>query len=141
MESIKFKLTHTNARLPTRAHASDAGLDIYAVELAELWPGVHAKLPTGLHMAIPDGYAGIIKPRSGLAVKHSIDILAGVVDASYRGEVQVTLINHGDQKMEIKPGDRIAQLLIVPVALPEPVQVDSLDDTERGAGGFGSTGK
>lgn len=139
--NLPIKITRTDAKLPTRANNGDAGLDIYAVEPATLQPGIHAVLPTGLHMSIPHGYAGIIKPRSGLAVKHSIDVLAGVIDSAYRGECKVALINHGDTPMEIRQGDRIAQLLIVPVALLEPMRVDSLDDTDRGNAGFGSSGR
>lgn len=138
---IKMQKIHSNAKLPTRAHTTDAGLDLYAVEPADLWPGIHAKLPTGLRMAIPAGFVGIIKPRSGLAVKHSIDVLAGVIDSAYRGEVQVALINHSEKKMEIRPGDRIAQMLIVPVNLSSALFVNDLDETDRGDGGFGSTGK
>ena len=138
--SLHIKLIHSNAKLPKRAHPCDAGLDIYAVESCTLYSGVHAVLPTGLQMAIPPGFVGIIKPRSSLAVNYSVDVLAGVIDSEYRGEVKVTLLNHSERPMEIKKGDRIAQLLIVPVSLSEPVEVDDLDCTSRGAGGFGSTG-
>ena len=137
---IKMQKLNKDAQLPTRSHHTDAGLDIYAVEPAELFPGVHAVLPTGLAMAIPEGFVGIIKPRSGLAVRHSVDVLAGVVDSSYRGEVMVTLIKYSEGRMEIRKGDRIAQMLIVPVCLQTPMLVNRLDDTERGKGGFGSTG-
>lgn len=137
---IKMQKLHKDAKLPTRSHHTDAGLDIYAVEPAELFHGVHAVLPTGLAMAIPEGYVGIIKPRSGLAVRHSVDVLAGVVDSSYRGEVMVTLIKHSEGRMEIRKGDRIAQMLVVPVCLQTPMLVNHLNDTERGKGGFGSTG-
>lgn len=138
--SLHIKLIHNDAKLPKRAHPCDAGLDIYAVESCILYSGVHAVLPTGFQMAIPPGFVGIIKPRSGLAVKHSIDVLAGVIDSEYRGEVKVTLLNHSERQMEIKKGDRIAQLLIVPVSLETPIEVEDLDCTARGSGGFGSTG-
>ncbi len=138
---LRVKLTHQNAKLPTRSHPSDAGLDIFAVEHATLRPGVHAVLPTGLHIEIPDGYVGQIWPRSGLAANHGIDTLAGVVDAPYRGEIKVSIINHGHDDLEIKPGDRIAQLLIQPVMLLDAVQVDELTESDRGGNGFGSTGR
>ena len=138
---LRVKLTHQNAKLPTRRYPSDAGLDIFAVEHATLRPGVHAVLPTGLHIEIPDGYVGQIWPRSGLAANHGIDTLAGVVDAPYRGEIKVSIINHGHEDLEIKPGDRIAQLIIQRCELWECVQVGELSDTERGGNGFGSTGR
>ena len=138
---LRVKLNHQKAKLPMRSHPSDAGLDIFAVEHATLRPGVHAVLPTGLHIEVPEGCVGLIWPRSGLAAKHGIDTLAGVVDASYRGEIKVSIINHGHDDLEIKPGDRIAQLLIQPVALINCVQVDDLSDTDRGMNGFGSSGR
>lgn len=138
---LRVKLNHQNAKLPTRSHPSDAGLDIFAVEHATLRPGVHAVLPTGLHMEIPDGYVGLIWPRSGLAAKHGIDTLAGVVDSSYRGEIKVSIINHGHEDLEIKPGDRIAQLIIQRCELWECVKVDELTESDRGGNGFGSTGR
>lgn len=138
---IKTKLSHPLARLPRRNHPTDAGLDIYAVECATLRPGVHAVLPTGVHMEIPEGFVGLIWPRSGLAAKHGIDTLAGVVDSSYRGEIKVSIINHGHEDFEIKPGDRIAQLIIQRCELWECVQVGELSDTDRGEQGFGSSGR
>lgn len=136
---IKFKLLTEKAKAPERSSAGAAGFDIYATEYAELWPGIHATLPTGVSVAIPDGYYGSIRPRSGMAVKHSIDVLAGVIDCDYRGEIKVCLINHGSKMLEIKPGDRIAQMIVEPF-YSESVVVESLDDTGRGAAGFGSTG-
>lgn len=138
---IRTKLSHPLAKLPRRNHPTDAGLDIYAVECATLRPGVRAVLPTGVHVEIPTGYYAKVEPRSGLAVKYGIDVLAGVIDASYRGEIRVVLISHGDEDFEIKPGDRVAQLLIQPVELVDCVQVDELSDTERGAQGLGSSGR
>lgn len=138
---LRVKLTHPNARLPKRNHPTDAGLDIYAVEHATLRPGVHAVLPTGVHIEIPEGCVGLIWPRSGLAAKHGIDILAGVVDAPFRGEITVSLINHGHEDVEIKPGDRIAQMLVQPVMLWDCIQVDELSDTERGEQGLVSSGR
>lgn len=141
MDQLKCKLTHSNAKLPVRKHEGDAGLDIYAVEHSDIPAGTSALLPTGLHVEIPLGYVGVVKPRSGMATSNTLDILAGVIDAPYRGEIKVALMNHGERVFEVKPGDRIAQLLIVPVALPEPIEVKDLSDTDRGAGGFGSSGR
>lgn len=138
---IRTKLSHPLARLPRRNHPTDAGLDIYAVECATLRPGVHAVLSTGVHVEIPVGFAGLIWPRSGLATRHGVDILAGVADAPYRGEIRVSLINHGHEDVEVKPGDRIAQMLIQPVMGWECQQVDELSDTPRGEQGFGSSGR
>lgn len=143
---IKVKKLHHNAVLPKRAHQSDAGLDLCALfkdtdpQVLILKPGNRALLPTGLAMEIPYGQVGLIWPRSGLAAKHGIDSLAGLVDSSYRGEIHVALINHGQKDFEIHSGDRIAQLLIQNVDLSELVEVTELDDTDRGAGGFGSSG-
>lgn len=138
---INVKLSHQNAKLPRRNHPTDAGLDILAIEHATLRPGVHAVLPTGVRMEIPDGCVGLIWPRSGLAAKHGIDTLAGVVDASYRGEIKVSIINHGHEDLEIKPGDRIAQLIIQRCELWNCVEVDELSDSERGEKGLGSSGR
>ncbi len=98
-------------------------------------------MPTGVHLAIPPGRVGLVWPRSGLAVRHGIDTLAGVIDCDYRGEVRVVLVNHGHEVFRIAAGDRIAQLLVQPVERADFVPVDALADTERGAGGFGSTGR
>lgn len=136
---IRVKLSG-DAIMPTKSHDYDAGWDLYAIEHATLMPGVHAVLPTGVRMAIPAGFAGLIWPRSGMAAKHGIDTLAGVVDAGYRGEVKVSLINHGHDPVEIKPGDRIAQMIIQLISMDDMSSVDDLDNTDRGHGGFGSTG-
>lgn len=136
---IQFKKLTSNAKLPKRASEGAAGFDIYCSDFIRLAPSVHCLLPTGIAMAIPHGWVGLIWPRSGLAAKNGINTLAGVVDADYRGEVKVSLINHGHDFVEFKPGDRIAQILFQPVLL-QSVEVDELSDTIRGAGGFGSTG-
>lgn len=136
---IQFKKLTANARIPQRGSAGAAGFDIYCNDFIRLAPRVHCLLPTGIAMAIPHGWVGLIWPRSGLAAKNGIDTLAVVVDADYRGEVKVSLINHGHDVVEFKPGDRIAQILFQPVLL-QSVEVDELSDTIRGAGGFGSTG-
>lgn len=136
---IKFKLLHDKAKAPTRATEGAAGFDLYCCEHATLYPGVHAVLGTGVAMAIPPRHVGLIWPRSGMAARHGVDTLAGVVDSDYRGEVRVSLINHGDRPVELKPGDRIAQI-IFQQHLSWADVVDELDETERGDGGFGSTG-
>ena len=99
-------------------------------------------VPTGIAVAVPDGYAGLVAPRSGLAARHGISVVngPGVIDSGYRGELNAILINHGADSVTLRRGDRIAQLLVIPVALPTLVEVDELPDSERGTGGFGSTG-
>lgn len=135
------RLTDT-ARLPPRAHPGDAGLDLYADESVIVCASCRALVSTGIAIAIPPGYVGLIWPRSGLAAQFGISVDAGVIDAGYRGPVKVLITNASeDQNYEIQPGDKIAQLLIQPVALMEPVEVDALNETERDAGGFGSTGQ
>jgi dUTP pyrophosphatase len=131
------------ARLPTRAHDGDAGLDLYALEGAVLAPGERASVPTGIAVEIPPGQAGLVLPRSGLAARHGISVVnaPGLVDSGYRGEVRVLLLNTDrEQPFELAAGDRIAQLVLVRVELPTPVEVQSLTDSVRGAGGFGSSG-
>lgn len=139
---IKVKLLSEDAKVPTKAHSSDAGWDIYASGLAQ---PVHSHkrrlISTDISIAIPDGYCGLIWPRSGLSVKNGIDVLAGVIDSGYRGEIKVCLLNTSDQIVHIHPGDRIAQLIIQKVEDVEFLEVESLDDTDRGEGGFGSSGK
>jgi deoxyuridine 5'-triphosphate nucleotidohydrolase len=137
---IPIKLLTENAIMPTRATEHAAGLDLYAAESRMLIPGDRAIVGTGVSIAIPPGFVGLIWPRSGLAIRHGVDVLAGVIDADYRGELCVVLINHGGVDCHINAGDRIAQLVIQPVAMLEPTQVDDLPPTVRGAGGFGSTG-
>jgi dUTP pyrophosphatase len=137
---IAFKKLHEAAIIPKRNHATDAGLDLHCIEPVTIYSGQQALLPSGLAMAIPEGYVGLIWPRSGLASKNGIDTLAGVVDASYRGEIKISLINHGERPVEFKAGDRIAQILIQPVVTLKPVEVIDLDTTERGVKGFGSSG-
>ena len=129
--------------LPSQAYAGDAGLDLAACERVELGPGARALVPTGLAVAIPEGYAGYVQPRSGLAAKHGISIVntPGLVDSGYRGELLVNLVNHDDaDTFVVEPGMRIAQLVILPVPSVELVEVDELPQSERGAGGFGSSG-
>ena len=133
-----------DARLPLRAHPGDAGLDLVAVEACHLEPGGRAAVPTGLAVAVPEGHAGLVLPRSGLARKHGVTVAnaPGLIDAGYRGELVVLLVNLGAEPFRIDAGDRIAQLVVVPVALATPVEVDELPPSDgRGAGGFGSTGR
>lgn len=130
--------------LPKFETALAAGADLRAAleEDMSLAPGERALVPTGFAMALPAGYEAQIRPRSGLAYKHGITCLntPGTIDADYRGEVKVLLINHGQEAFTITRGERIAQMVIAPITQPDFVQVETLDDTARGAGGFGSTG-
>jgi dUTP pyrophosphatase len=139
-ERLLFKRLHPDARLPARGSAHAAGLDICSVERLTLAPGGRAAVRTGLAVAIPVGFYGRVAPRSGLAVRHGVDVLAGVIDADYRGEILCALVNHSREPFEIEPGARIAQLIIESIATPKPAWADELEETERGAGGFGSTG-
>ena len=128
--------------MPARAYAGDAGLDLSSCERVELPPGERALVGTGLAVAIPDGYAGFVQPRSGLATKHGISIVntPGLVDSGYRGELRVALLNTDPGRpFTVEPGMRIAQLVVVPVPGVEPVEVDELPESERGVRGFGST--
>lgn len=137
---LKIKLLHENAKPPVRATQGAAGLDLYAIESLEIWPSVSASIPTGIAVAIEHGWYGRIAPRSGLAVRHGINVHAGVIDSDYIGELHVCLINHGEAPVEIRAGDRIAQLIIEKCWMGKPEVVANLDSTERGKGGFGSTG-
>ena len=140
---LEVKKVRDDAVVPARAYAGDAGMDLTACERVELAPGARALVPTGLAVAIPDGYAGYVQPRSGLAAKHGISIVntPGLVDSGYRGELLVNLVNHDDERaFVIEPGMRIAQLVILQVPPVELVEVDELPDSERGADGFGSSG-
>lgn len=142
LEKLNFKRVHPDATTPTRANETDAGFDLYALDDSPAWPRKRVLVRTGIAMEIPEGHVGLIWPRSGLAVKHGIDVMAGVVDSGYRGEIKVLLQNTDpDLVHKIHKGDRIAQILIQPIVTPELVEVDDLGETERGAGGFGSTGK
>jgi dUTP pyrophosphatase len=131
-----------DAVVPTRAYTGDAGLDLAACERIELGPGQRATVGTGLAVAIPDGHAGFVQPRSGLAAKHGITIVnaPGLVDPGYRGELRVILLNTDtDRPFVVEAGMRIAQLVVVPVPELEPVEVGELPETERGVRGFGSS--
>jgi len=130
------------AVVPRNAHPGDAGLDLAASEAVELRPGERAAVATGLAVAIPDGYVGLVHPRSGLALDQGLTVInaPGTIDSGYRGEVRVLLVNLGHEPVSIAVGDRVAQLVIQAVARAEVVEVDELPTTPRGQGGFGSTG-
>ena len=131
------------AVLPTQAHPGDAGLDLRALEATALGPGQRASVPTGIAVEIPDGMAGLVLPRSGLAARHGISLVnaPGLIDSGYRGELTVLLLNTDRaHHVELAAGDRIAQLVLVRVESPTLVEVEQLSASERGAGGFGSSG-
>jgi dUTP pyrophosphatase len=131
---------HHAAVVPKRASSLDAGYDLHALADLVVQPGERAVVPTGIAVRVPDGTYGRVAPRSGLAVKHGIDTLAGVVDQGYTGEIKVVLINHGDQPFTIAHQDRVAQLVLERIATPDTEEVDALPASDRGTGGFGSTG-
>lgn len=142
--TLQFTRLSDEAREPSRAHDGDAGLDLYAVEPAAIGPGERASVGTGIALAIPDGWAGLVLPRSGLATRHGITLpnAPGLIDSGYRGEVRVLLLNtDAREPFEVAPGDRIAQLVLVRHESPELIEVESLEETVRGAGGFGSSGR
>ena len=142
MTDLLVKRLHEGATMPARAYEGDAGLDLSACERVELEPGARAVVGTGLAVAIPDGHAGFVQPRSGLAARHGIAVVnsPGLVDSGYRGELKVVLLNTDRaEPFVVEPGMRIAQLVIVPVATPPPVEVRELPGSERGEKGFGSS--
>ena len=142
--TLRFQRLSPAAREPTRAHEGDAGLDLYASEAARLEPGQRASVGTGIAVAIPHGHAGLVLPRSGLAARHGISVVnaPGLIDSGYRGEVRVLLLNTDRaEAFEVQVGDRIAQLLITPYVAPGLEEAEDLDQTVRGAGGFGSSGR
>ena len=140
--TLRFKRIHPDAVLPSYAHPSDAGMDVRSVADLTIAPGQRALVPTGLVMLQPPHYEAQVRPRSGLALKSGVTVLntPGTIDSGYRGEVGVILMNLGDKDFQVKKGDKIAQIVIAPVTQPEIVETDSVDETDRGAGGFGSTG-
>jgi dUTP pyrophosphatase len=140
---LRVRRLDPRAILPSRAHDADAGLDLRALDGLVLDPGERASVPTGIALEIPAGQAGLVLPRSGLAMRHGIALVnaPGLIDAGYRGEVRVLLLNTDrDHTATIDAGDRIAQLVIVDVGLPEVEEVTELGPSQRGAGGFGSSG-
>lgn len=140
---LRFIKLRDDAIVPTHAHEGDAGSDLYAVEGVVLEPGARAKVPTGIAVAIPDGHAGLVLPRSGLAYKHGITLTntPGLIDSGYRGELQVLMLNTDrSESYEVEPGDRIAQLMITAFAPVTWTPVTEFEETVRGSGGFGSSG-
>lgn len=129
--------------LPVYATSGSAGLDLRAAEAFTLKPGERALVPTGVAIALPKGFEAQVRPRSGLAVKHGVTVLnaPGTIDADYRGEIKVPIINHGAEDFVIVRGDRIAQMVIAPVTIATLMEIDRLEETERGSGGFGSSGQ
>jgi dUTP pyrophosphatase len=136
---LKVRRVRPEAKLPVYGHPGDAGLDLYSAVDRELAPGEVFAVPTGIQVAVPAGHVGLVWDKSSISLK-AVHRLAGVVDAGYRGEVQVVLINLGGTSFGIRKGMKIAQMLVQPVAAVSVVETDSLDDTSRGEGGFGSTG-
>jgi dUTP pyrophosphatase len=139
---LRIMRLRDDAVVPARAYDGDAGLDLAACERVELGPGERTMVPTGLAVAIPEGYAGFVQPRSGLAARHGISIVntPGLVDSGYRGELKVLLLNtDASEPFVVEPGMRIAQLVVVPVPGLHLVEVDALPESERGVRGFGSS--
>ena len=144
MIELPIRRLREDAILPERAYAGDAGLDLAACERHELGPGQRAIVPTGLAVAIPEGYAGFVQPRSGLAAKHGISVVnaPGLVDSGYRGELRVVLLNTDSrQPFVVEPGMRIAQLVVLPVPEVDLAEVEELPESERGVRGFGSSSR
>ena len=137
---IKIKRLHEHANMPQYAHDTDAGMDLTTTKRIEIAPGESVAFPTGLAFAIPPGYVGLIWDKSGIAIKRNVKTKAGVIDAGYRGEVMVGAYNIGTEPQVFAVGDKVAQLLIQPIEHPTIAEVDDLDETARGMGGFGSTG-
>lgn len=140
--TLRFRKIHPDAVLPSYAHPSDAGMDVRSVEDLTIAPGKRALVHTGLVMLLPPMYEAQVRPRSGLALKSGVTVLntPGTIDSGYRGEVGVILANFGDADFHVRKGDKIAQIVIAPVTQPEIVETTEVDETDRGSGGFGSTG-
>ena len=140
--TLAFKRIHPDAVLPAYAHPSDAGMDLRSVADVVIPRGGRALVPTGLVILLPPLYEAQVRPRSGLALMHGVTVLnsPGTIDAGYRGEIGVILANFGEADFAVKRGDKIAQLVIAPVTQPQVVETDVVDATDRGTGGFGSTG-
>lgn len=140
--TLKFKLIHPDAILPEYAHPGDAGMDVKSVDDLTIKPGERALVHTGLVMMLPAGYEAQVRPRSGLALKKGVTVLntPGTIDEGYRGEVGVILANFGSEDFVVSKGDKIAQIVVAPVTIAQIVETAEVDETERGEGGFGSTG-
>jgi len=140
LDLLRFKQLDPRAVLPRRGSALAAGLDIYSIEDLIIEPKQRVMAKTGLAVAIPAGFYGRVAPRSGLAVKNGLDVLAGVIDSDYRGEICCLLYNTGDEVISLPAGSKICQLIVEQIITPEAAWATDLDETARGAGGFGSTG-
>jgi dUTP pyrophosphatase len=139
-DTLRFQKLDPRALLPTRGSAQSAGLDLYSIEPLSIPAHTRTVARTGLAVAIPEGCYGRIAPRSGLATRHGLDVLSGVIDADYRGEIGCLLYNTGTEPIELPAGTRICQLIIEKIEMPTAAWANVLDETERGAAGFGSTG-
>ena len=140
-KTIKVKKIEGQAIVPTRSNSDDAGWDLYSITTRPIAPSQRVTIRTGISLEIPEEYVGLIWPRSGMSVKNGIDVLAGVVDSGYRGEIKVCLLNTSREWMDIKEGDRIAQILFQEVPHFQLQEVEILQNSDRGQGGFGSSGK
>jgi dUTP pyrophosphatase len=137
---LPLKKVDPRATLPSYAHTGDAGMDIYALRSVFIQPGERIDVQTGISIEIPEEYVGLIWDKSGISLKRGIKVLGGVIDAGYRGEIRIGLINLGSEPVSFGAGQKVAQMLIQRVASPEIIEVTKLSDSERGEGGFGSTG-
>ena len=145
LDQVHVRLLRAGAHAPSRSRPGDAGYDLRCVSGFSLWPGERVTVPTGVAIALPPGVAGLVVPRSGLAARHGLSVVngPGLVDPNYRGELRVVLVNLGDARFEAAPGDRIAQLLLVPFVAPDLLVVNELPPAtdDRGENGFGSSGR
>lgn len=139
--SVRVKRLHPDARLPSYGRPGDAGLDLYAIEDCTVQPGERVLIPTGIALAIPEGTVGLVWDRSGMAAKHGMKTMAGVLDHTYRGELKVVLLNTTAAPYEIRKGDRVAQLLVQPIYTASVEETDELPQSVRGDGAFGSSGR
>lgn len=138
---LPIKKMHPKAKIPNFAHKSDAAMDLYTTKTLTVEPGQSVDFPSGIAMAIPEGYVGLIWDKSGVAIKRNIKTKAGVIDAGYRGEIMVGMFNIGSESQTFEAGDKVAQILIQKIEQPETFLVENLNDTDRGSSGFGSTGR
>ena len=138
--TVRIKKLNEEAKLPEYAHQGDAGMDVFGLEEVVLQPGERAIVPTGVAMAVPEGHVALVWDKSGRAVKEGLTTMAGVIDSGYRGEVGIVMLNTSQEAVTIEKHQKVAQILIQPVVSPQLQEVEDLDDTSRGEGGFGSTG-
>jgi len=138
---LQIQRIHPDAKLPSYAYEGDAGMDLFSVEDIAVAPGEKVLVATGLKLAVPAGYAGFVWDKSGLAAKHHMKTMAGVLDSNYRGELKVVITNLGSQPYEVRSGEKVAQLVIAPIATPDVEEVDEIEANDiRGEKGFGSSG-